>query len=141
MPSKPESRLWYQLRDATKHRVLWTRIESWAAPGIPDLHGLVDGKTFWLELKVHKLKLLKSIKFRPHQISWQTQYSSHGGIVWNLVSHPPSRTLNLFSGPQVMGLAGLSLDDVPLCPLWSSGTPYDWTGLINHLLSSSAEDE
>jgi hypothetical protein len=74
MPSKPESRLWKQLRDGTKEQVLWTRIESWAAPGVPDLHGLLDGTPFWLELKVHRLKTLKSVKFRPHQISWQTQY-------------------------------------------------------------------
>ena len=136
MPSKPESRLWKQLRDGTKEQVLWTRIESLAAPGVPDLHGLLDGTPFWLELKVHRLKTLKSVKFRPHQISWQTQYFSHGGLVWNLVGHPPERTINLFSGEQVMGLAGLTTEKAPFTPVWSSGSPFDWAGFLNHLLSS-----
>ena len=144
MPSKAESRLWYQLRDATnnlhnEYPILWTRIESWAAPGVPDLHGLIRGKSFWLELKVHKLKSLKSVKFRPHQISWQTKYSMHGGLVWNLVGHPPSRSINLFSGEQVMGLAGMDVDKAPLTPVWSSGAPFNWSGLFNHLLSSSMD--
>ncbi len=42
MGTKPESQLWYKLRDGTKDLgVFWTRLESWASPGVPDLHGIV----------------------------------------------------------------------------------------------------
>ena len=68
MSSKPESQLWYKLRDGTKDLgVFWTRLESWASPGVPDLHGIVQGHPFWLELKVH-LELLNTVRLdRYHQ--------------------------------------------------------------------------
>lgn len=138
MATKPESRLWSQLRDGTKDLgVFWTRLESWSSPGVPDLHGIKDGCAFWLELKVHKLKSLKNIQLRPHQIAWQIRYSGYSGNVWNLVSHPSSRTINIFRGERAMELAGQTENDGPLTPDWSSGIPYDWTGLINHILASS----
>ena len=136
MPTKPESQLWYKLRDGTKDLgVFWTRLESWASPGVPDLHGIINGHPFWLELKVHRLKSLKSITLRPHQISWQIRYSMNKGSVWNLVHHPSSSTLNIYGGEKAIELAE-SKD--PLTPDWSSPTPYDWTGLINHILSSKS---
>jgi hypothetical protein len=139
MAAKPESRLWTQLRDGTKDLgVFWTRLESWSTPGVPDLHGVKDGQAFWLELKVHRLKTLKNIQLRPHQIAWQIRYSGESGNVWNLVSHPSSRTINIFHGRRAMEIAGQTEDDGPLAPDWSSGTPYDWVGLINHLLNSSS---
>lgn len=36
-----------------------------------------------------------------------------------------------------MGLAGLDADAAPLTPVWSSGIPFNWSGLLNHLQSSS----
>ena len=31
--------MWHKLRDGTKDLgVFWTRLESWASPGVPDLH-------------------------------------------------------------------------------------------------------
>ena len=138
MAAKPESRLWSQLRDGTKELgVFWTRLESWSSPGVPDLHGIKDGCAFWLELKVHKLKSLKNIQLRPHQIAWQIRYSGYSGNVWNLVSHPSSRTINIFRGERAMELAGQTENDGPLTPDWSSRIPYDWAGLINHILASS----
>lgn len=138
MGAKPESQLWSKLRDGTKDLgVFWTRLESWASPGVPDLHGLKDGHAFWLELKVHKLKTLKNIALRPHQIAWQIRYSGYSGNVWNLVSHPSSRTINIFHGRRAMELAGQTEKDGPLTPDWSSGIPYDWAGLINHILTHS----
>ena len=138
MATKPESKLWQQLRDNTKHMgILWTRLESWATPGIPDLHGIKDGCCFWLELKVHRLKSLRSINLSPHQVAWQTQYANQKGIVWNLVAHPSSSTLNIFDGKRAMDLVRKRTKDDPLTPDWSTSAPYDWEGLVSHLLSSS----
>ena len=35
-----------------------------------------------------------------------------------------------------MGLAGLTTEKAPFTPVWSSGSPFDWAGFLNHLLSS-----
>jgi len=117
--------------------VFWTRLESWSSPGVPDLHGILDGHAFWLELKVHRLNSLNKIALRPHQIAWQIRYSRYSGNVWNLVGHPSSRTINIFHGSRAMELTEKRTKDDPLIPDWSSGTPYDWAGAINHILSSS----
>ena len=59
----PETKLWKDLKEGTKELgVFWTRIESWAMPGIPDVHGIKNGKSFWLELKVSNLKSPKVFK-------------------------------------------------------------------------------
>jgi hypothetical protein len=104
---------------------------------VPDLHGILDGHAFWLELKVHRLNSLNKIALRPHQIAWQIRYSRYLGNVWNLVGHPSSRTINIFHGSRAMELTEKRTKDDPLIPDWSSGTPYDWAGAINHILSSS----
>ena len=139
MASKPESRLWYKLRDNTKGEIHWTRIESWAMPGIPDLYGIKEGHDFWVELKVHKLKSLKNINLSPYQIGWQTQHIRHGGRVWNLVDHPSSSTLNLFWGEKAKKLGKSERkekrDEGQIEPDWSSKSPYDWQGLVKILTS------
>ena len=57
MAKNPESKLWKALRDGTRPLgVHWTRMESWASPGVPDLFGVYKGESFWVELKLHKLK-------------------------------------------------------------------------------------
>jgi len=97
--------MWHRLRDGTKDlNVFWTRLESWASPGVPDLHGIVNGKSFWIELKVHRLKSLKKIQLRPHQIAWQIRYATELGRVWNLVEQPSSGTVNLFHGSRAIEL-------------------------------------
>ena len=58
MAVKPESRLWQNLKKGTAdYPVHWTRLESWATPGVPDLHGVMEGRAFWIELKVEKNKI------------------------------------------------------------------------------------
>lgn len=138
MTSKPESKLWHKLREGTQDLgVFWTRLESWATPGIPDLHGIIDGTSFWLELKVHRLKSLKSIALRPHQIAWQTRYFMNKGQVYNLVHHPSSSTLNIFGGERAIKM-GETKGHAPLEPDWCCESPFDWHGVINHILLSSS---
>lgn len=102
MSKKPESKFGTEFMKATQDRVFWTRIESWAIPGVPDLHGVTEGCSFWLELKVSPLVNLTHLDLRPHQIGWQTRYSARGGTVFNLVAHPASHTVKLFRGMSVI---------------------------------------
>ena len=138
MPAKAESRLWKNLRDATKDKVRWTRMESWALPGVPDLYGIAEGYSFWVELKVHRLKLLKAIKLSPHQINWQIQHIRHGGVVWNLVSHPPSRTLHLITGKRALELGQMTENKGPIVPDYSWKVPFPWEKIIDQMLSAQS---
>jgi len=136
--AKPESALWSKFKQGTVGLgVHWTRLETWATPGIPDVHGIKNGRSFWIELKVSKLKSLNKVDLRPHQIAWQTRYSSAGGSVWNLVAQPSSRLLKLFRGERAMELAEGTKNREELTPDYETGTPYDWEGILNHILSHS----
>ena len=130
MGSKPESQLWQKMKKGTADfPVHWTRLESWAMPGVPDLHGVTKGLAFWIELKVENNKIRPNFKrlMRPHQISWQTIYLRNGGRVWNLVHRPTTSRLQLYEGGWGV------MDDDPL-PLWD-GQDKDWIGLMDHLRS------
>ena len=138
MALKRESKLWKRLKNLNLNAHIF-RVESNTINGIPDVHCVMKGKSFWLELKVHRLNSLNKIALRPHQIAWQIRYSRYSGNVWNLVGHPSSRTINIFRGARAMELTEKRTKDDPLIPDWSSGIPYDWTGAINHILSGMAK--
>jgi hypothetical protein len=115
--------------------VFWTRLESWATPGIPDCHGIVDGFPFWLELKLHSLKSLKYVNLSPHQIAWQIRYSGKSGCVLNLVGHPSSNSINIFRGERAMDIGPTRDRKEELTPDWESVKPYDWEGMLDFILS------
>ena len=132
MPSKPESKLWSQMRQGTKPLdVLWTRIESWASPGVPDLFGVYKGESFWVELKLHKLKSVKYIDLSPQQILWQTRHSQAGANVWNLVGHPASGKVKLYRGARAIELGRDATRTEDLVPCYECDSPYDWTTVMN----------
>tara|TARA_R100001443_G_C3361384_1_gene179120 strand:- start:2971 stop:3252 length:282 start_codon:yes stop_codon:yes gene_type:complete len=90
--------------------------------------------SFWVELKVHRLKSLKSIKLSPHQIAWQTRYSRENGLVVNLVAHPSSQTINIFLGKRSMQLVE---NDCPCTPDWSS--PNDFKGAVDFIIAQNED--
>ena len=61
---KAESKLWHSLKKNTP-KISWTRLESWASFGVPDLLGYHDMCGFFMvELKVTKTP---KVSFSPHQ--------------------------------------------------------------------------
>ena len=61
---KAESKFWREVKENTPD-IQWTRLESWASPGVPDLLGYNDNCGFFLcELKVSKTD---RVQFSPHQ--------------------------------------------------------------------------
>ena len=88
-----ERNLWLQLKRNTPD-VVWTRIESSTALGIPDLHGFYR-RCFWLELKIIKNN---KINFSAHQIAWINRYITLGAPVFVLARDPRAGTIELFSG-------------------------------------------
>jgi hypothetical protein len=120
MATRPESKFSQKFVKATKDKVHWTRIESWALPGVADLHGVCPSGSFWVETKIVDLRSVKirtltakQIGLRPQQIQWQWNYARAGGIVYNLVHRPHSSLLQLYAAAQ--------LDEEPWSPLLEAG--------------------
>jgi hypothetical protein len=74
---KRESLLFQRMRKHIK-KAHFTRIESSTIQGIPDVHGCIDSKSFWIELKSTEDKFPILSKF---QMAWCYEYQRHGGIV------------------------------------------------------------
>ena len=85
---KTERDLW-QLLKKNSAGILFDRIENWAVPGVPDLLGYNQNKTFFtLELKATKTN---KIRFSPHQVAWHLR---HGPGAFILVARPVNRDKN-----------------------------------------------
>ena len=85
---KNERDLW-QLLKKSSAGILFDRIENWAVPGVPDLLGYNQNKTFFtLELKATKGN---KIRFSPHQVAWHLRHGS-GALI--LVARIASRDKN-----------------------------------------------
>ena len=68
---KNERDLWKLLKKSSAG-ILFDRIENWAVPGVPDLLGYNQNKTFFtLELKATKGN---KISFSPHQVAWHLRH-------------------------------------------------------------------
>mgnify|MGYP003650739377 CR=1 FL=1 len=103
---KAESKLWQKVKKKTPD-ITWTRVESWASFGFPDLVGYTEKRGFFtMELKVTKSN---KITFSPHQIAFHIKHPTNTFI---LVEHLEQRTIKLYEGNQVLDLAacGLKLD-------------------------------
>jgi len=71
---KSETKLWQELKRKTP-LISWTRLESWASLGVPDLLGYTDIKGFFtVELKVINSN---KIRFSPHQISFHIKHAKN----------------------------------------------------------------
>ena len=82
---KNERDLWKLLKKSSAG-ILFDRIENWAVPGVPDLLGYNQNKTFFtLELKATKGN---KIALSPHQVSWHLR---HGSGAFILVARSPKR--------------------------------------------------
>jgi penicillin-binding protein-related factor A (putative recombinase) len=93
MSKTKESNLYNLIKTTIKNSHL-TRIESNTLNGIPDLHCVYKGRTFWLELKANNIKNCNLSKF---QINWILKHQRHGGIVYILNKTIKDRGLKLYT--------------------------------------------
>ena len=89
---KRESLLFQRMRKHIK-KAHFTRIESSTIQGIPDVHGCIDSKSFWIELKSTEDKLPVLSKF---QMAWAYEYQRHGGNIFILHQTLSQRALKLY---------------------------------------------
>ena len=105
----------------------WTRIENRHGGGIPDIYGIRDGVSIWLELKCIKQN---SINITPTQISWNYNHFQENGKNYFLVKHIEQRIIKLYDGDKGRELHRDGFR-VPCTLLLES--PYDWQGLGEQL--------
>ena len=97
MSKGPEANFWTQLRQNLPKKCFATRIENKHGGGVPDVHLVWDGLSFWCELKVSKGN---AANISPHQIAWNAAYWARGGANFFLVKRALHRDILLFEGDQ-----------------------------------------
>ena len=98
---KKESDLWKLLKKNTPE-IKWTRVESWASPGVPDLIGYHDScGLFMVELK---LAYGPRVVFSPHQILWHQTHQKRNFILVGQGQDAGPRSIKLYGSSSILGL-------------------------------------
>ena len=107
--------------------VQWTRIENRHGGGIPDLYGIRDGVSIWLELKcINK----NSINISPLQISWNYKHFQENGKNYYIVRDTRSKVIKLYDGDKGREL---HRDGFRVPCIVELRPPYDWNELQDYL--------
>lgn len=122
MSKGPEANFWNTVRNNLPKTAIANRIENRAGGGIPDVHILLDGLPFWMELKVSSSN---KVKLSPHQIAWHMAYYARGGLSYFLVKSPSSGELLLFGGSQGPELLADGLGAAPLARYASAAALFE----------------
>jgi len=101
---KPESRFWKLIKENLKD-IQWTRFENWACPGVPDVYGIKDGISIWVELKVITSN---KINLSPFQIAWNFSHSLQGGRNFIIATTPCRTLLYIFPGSVVRSIGSIA---------------------------------
>ena len=122
---KDESKLWQKVKKNTPN-IIWTRVESWASFGFPDLVGYTEKRGFFtMELKVTKSK---KVSFSPHQIAFHMKHPTNTYIL--VQAHGQSCPI-LYPGAAVPELVACGL------PLEACSLPLEaWSDLERLLLEA-----
>ena len=105
----------------------WLRIENRHGGGVPDLYGIRDGVSIWLELKCIKQN---SINITPTQISWNYNHFQENGKNYFLVKHTEQRIIKLYEGNKGKELKESGFR-VPC--IMELRPPYNWNVLHDYL--------
>ena len=95
---KPESKFWKLIKKNTP-KIQWTRLESWASFGVPDLLGYKDSCGFFMvEMKIARGP---KISFSPHQKMFHMTRSNRNFI---LLQEPLEGNIKLYESSAIHGL-------------------------------------
>ncbi len=95
---KPESKFWNLIKKKTP-KIQWTRLESWASFGVPDLLGYKDSCGFFMvEMKIARGP---KISFSPHQKMFHLTRSNRNFI---LLQEPLEGNVKLYESKAIHGL-------------------------------------
>ena len=95
---KPETKFWQKVKKNTP-KINWTRLESWASFGVPDLLGYHDSCGFFMvELKIARAP---KISFSAHQKLFAMTRTKRNFI---LIEDTSSRSTKLYESKAIHGL-------------------------------------
>ena len=118
--AKDESKFWQEVKKNIK-QISFTRLESWASAGVPDLLCYNEkGKFFTIELKVEKRKKLI---FSPHQIAFHMKHSNNTFILAKALD---PLAIKLYEGRDILKLVSRE----PCTPVAES-----WTKVKEYLVN------
>ena len=99
MSKKPESIFSQRIKDLKKLNKshYFQAIETTTSRGVADLFTVINGQSFWLELKVNRAKKSTlNIGLSKYQVAWQIVLNKHGGHCFNLVRVPSQRVVKTY---------------------------------------------
>lgn len=88
MSRKPETVFSQRIKDLKKlnKSYYFQAIETTTSRGVADLFTVINGQSYWLELKVNRAKKSTlNIGLSKYQTAWQTVLNKYGGHCFNLV--------------------------------------------------------
>ena len=130
MTIKPETKFGNEIRKNIN--AFWQPFTITATAGIPDLYGIRDGVSVWLELKcINK----NSINISPLQISWNYNHFQENGNNYFLVKHTEQRIIKLYEGNKGKELKESGFHVPCIVEL---EPPYDWQGLGDQLFDGGS---
>ena len=119
---KPESVFWQEVKKKIK-QISFTRLESWASAGVPDLLCYNEkGKFFTIELKV---TTSKKVRFSPHQIAFHVRHPHNTFI---LLKPLGPCAVKLYEGRQIQELVSLGHEPV-------AAVAESWSAVQEHLVN------
>ena len=111
--AKDESKFWQEVKKNIT-QISFTRLESWASAGVPDLLCYnKKGKFFTIELKVEKRKKLT---FSPHQIAFHMKHPSNTFILAKALD---PLSIKLYTGKDILKLVNRDAC-TPVAESWTS---------------------
>ena len=118
MTVKPETKFGNEIRKNIK--AFWLPFTITVKAGVPDLIGIKDGVTIFLELKcINK----NSINISPLQISWNYNHFQENGKNYYIVRDTRSKVIKLYDGDKGRELKEQGFK----CPsIVELRPPYDW---------------
>jgi hypothetical protein len=99
MSRKPETVFSQRIKDLKKlnKNYYFQAIETTTSRGVADLFTVINGQSYWLELKLIKAKKSTlNIGLSKYQTAWQIVINKHGGHCFNLVRVPSQRVVKTY---------------------------------------------
>ena len=99
MSRKPETVFSQKIKDLKKlnKSYYFQAIETTTSRGVADLFTVINGQSFWLELKVNRAKKSTlNIGLSKYQTAWQTVLNKYGGHCFNLVKVATQRVVKTY---------------------------------------------
>jgi penicillin-binding protein-related factor A (putative recombinase) len=99
MSRKPETVFSQRIKDLKKlnKSYYFQAIETTTSRGVADLFTVINGQSFWLELKVNRAKKSTlNIGLSKYQTAWQTVLNKYGGHCFNLVKVATQRVVKTY---------------------------------------------